>query len=293
MSLELIDDGYACIDCVMMMANGETGDPDDSEERIEEVAQATAGWSPADSDEHPDQEFSCTPCRCCRSHLGGRRGWVVKLGHVNKGSRVMIAYHNDPAIKAEYLGRVREHAKADQLVKGQYWSEGRGCAVGCTIHGDDHLRYETELGIPVTLARLEDRIFEGLPNAQAMTWPERFLSAITPGADLSLVGKRFLAWLVRDVSRFADGDTRTAILSIADLYDRESAGEVIQEPQWREARKAAAASAAAADAAYAAYAASATAAASAAARDAHYVTMSDRLLELLSQAQPAHSKETA
>jgi hypothetical protein len=64
----------------------------------------------------------------------------------------MLAYHNDPKIKAQYLRRVRAHEKMDEIIQGKYWERGRGCAVGCTIHGSDHTQYETELGIPEWLA---------------------------------------------------------------------------------------------------------------------------------------------
>jgi non-ribosomal peptide synthetase component F len=48
------------------------------------------------------------------------------------------------------------------------------------------------------LAWLEDVIFEGLPNRLAKTWPERFLSSIAPGRDLSPVGWQFLHWLLTE-----------------------------------------------------------------------------------------------
>ena len=60
----------------------------------------------------------------------------------------MRAFHNNPAIKEKYLARVRAHAAADEIIKGQYWQNGRGCAVGCTIHSSSHKAYEDELGIP-------------------------------------------------------------------------------------------------------------------------------------------------
>ena len=111
----------------------------------------------------------------------------------------MRAYHGDPAIKAEYLARVAAHRAADELLQGYaYWRDGKGCAVGCTIHSDDHARYETALGIPRMLACLEDAIFEGLPQAAARAWPERFLAAIEPGTDLSRVGWQLLRWLLTD-----------------------------------------------------------------------------------------------
>jgi hypothetical protein len=110
----------------------------------------------------------------------------------------MLSYHSDPAIKARYLERVEGHAAADEIIKGQYWEAGKGCAVGCTIHGASHEDFERALGIPQMLAWLEDVIFEGLPNRAAKTWPERFLSAIEPGKDLSRVAWQLLHWLLTE-----------------------------------------------------------------------------------------------
>ena len=47
-------------------------------------------------------------------------------------------------------------------------------------------------GIPEALARLKDCIFAELPKHQARLWPEAFIAAIPPGADLSLVVWKFL-----------------------------------------------------------------------------------------------------
>ena len=117
---------------------------------------------------------------------------------MTSNSSVIHAFHGDPAIKAEYLARVLEHEKADEIVHGKYWEGGKGCAVGCTLHSADHMDYESKLGIPVALARLEDTLFEGQPNGQAKSFPARFLSAIKPGADLSCVSWKFLHWLLTE-----------------------------------------------------------------------------------------------
>ena len=110
----------------------------------------------------------------------------------------MLSFHSDPSLKSNYLARVAGHADADEIIKGRYWENGKGCAVGCTIHGETHASFERELGIPQMLAWLEDVIFEGLPNRLAKTWPERFLSSIAPGRDLSPVGWQFLHWLLTE-----------------------------------------------------------------------------------------------
>ena len=110
----------------------------------------------------------------------------------------MLSFHSDLSIKSNYLARVAGHADADEIVKGRYWENGKGCAVGCTIHAETHESFERELGIPQMLAWLEDVIFEGLPNRLAKNWPQRFLSSIAPGRDLSPVGWQFLHWLLTE-----------------------------------------------------------------------------------------------
>jgi hypothetical protein len=115
--------------------------------------------------------------------------------HNTLKGKVMLAFHNDPGVKAHYLARVHAHAAADEIIHGQYWERGKGCAVGCTIHSSAHKNYETELGIPIMLARLEDRLFEGMTNGKSKEFPARFLEVIQPGADLSRVGWQFLHWL--------------------------------------------------------------------------------------------------
>ena len=138
----------------------------------------------------------------------------------------LIAYHNDPAIKTALLASLQAHAKADRIVKGQYWEDGKGCAVGCTLdsvgHAShcDHMAYERKLGIPVMLARLEDTIFEGLSNGDAKEWPILFAQAIKPGADLSRVGWKFQHWILTGSRLLNDGgreDVAKAIKKCADV----------------------------------------------------------------------------
>ena len=188
----------------------------------------------------------------------------------------MIAYHGKPEIKETYLKRVRDHRAADQLVQNYgYWKDGKGCAVGCTLHSGNHAAYETELGIPQQLARLEDRTFEGLPQAEARLWPERFLEAIPVGADLSSVIDRWLLWILMDptkgVIQHAKTDAgKACIKKIADAIQQKIAGNNLTVEAWRKLREKAweqsrIAATAAAYAYAAAYAATAAAAADAAA----------------------------
>ena len=93
----------------------------------------------------------------------------------------MKTFHGDKKIKAKYLKRLKAHAKADEIIQGIGWRNGKGCAVGCTLENYEHRQYEVELGIPEWLAYLEDKIFEGLQKEDAMKFPVQFLSAVPVG----------------------------------------------------------------------------------------------------------------
>ena len=185
----------------------------------------------------------------------------------------MKAYHGQQVIKDKYLYRVRLHRYADNLVRGETGQNGKGCAVWCTLNKYEHKAYESELGIPSAIALLEDGLFEYMPLDLAMEWPERFLAAIQPGADLSMVISRFLVWLLTDSShgviKFAKSEkSKNSIQVVSDLHQRRINGETISDIKVPAASDAYAADAAAADAADA-YAAAAAYAASAAAAAAY------------------------
>ena len=185
----------------------------------------------------------------------------------------MLAYHNDPTQKDAILAKLSAHRLADELVKGHYWENGKGCAVGCTIESGNHAEYEHRFGIPRILARLEDRIFEGPPNGSAKEWPEQFMGAIRPGADLSMVWPRFALWLLtEELPQFVKKKTTKAALSEVGALYREWC-ETAKNPEahrWMKARKNASAAAAAA--------------AAAAARGKAYQRFAAKLVELLEAA---------
>ena len=192
----------------------------------------------------------------------------------------LLSFHNDPKIKEKYLARVREHRACDEIVKGTYWEDGKGCAVGCTIHSGRHEDYETELGIPSQLARIEDGIFESLPNELALEWPEKFLQSIPVGVNLMAVYWKFMEWLLIDekegVIRFAKTDVQKLIIrDSGNIFTRLLRGESPSYDECTEVRKHAAAAAYAAAAAAYAAAAAAYAAADAADADAAAAAYAD------------------
>lgn len=99
--------------------------------------------------------------------------------------------------KEEFVKELEAHQKADDFIRGEYWNNetAKGCAVGCSLESisrikklkfalDDHQLYETHLGIPEWLARLEDKIFENMSIERSKIWPVDFAKAIPIGVNL-------------------------------------------------------------------------------------------------------------
>ncbi len=186
----------------------------------------------------------------------------------------MLAFHNDIEVKEKYVNRVKAHAKADNLIQGTGWANGKGCAIGCTLESFDHSAYPTELGLPEWLARLEDRLFEGMENKDAMKFPLDFLEAIPVGVDLEPVKWKFCSYLCSenlsilencDIDKDLKSQISDSIKTIKSLHDNAAKTGGWYEPE-------------------AAVAWSASAAASSAAWSATYKKYTDHLLKLLREA---------
>ena len=126
-----------------------------------------------------------------------------------------IAFHNDPALAEMVRSQVHAHAKADEIVQGKYWENGKGCFIGCIAHSDSVSTVEDLTGFPDMLTRIAEGIFEGLPNEKAKEFPVAILNAVRPGADLSLVSWKFLHWLIDDILKEHGNDAVRAACSPA------------------------------------------------------------------------------
>jgi len=195
----------------------------------------------------------------------------------------MLAYHNDPAVKEKYLTLVREHMRADEIVRGVGYQPGteespaKMCAVGCTLDAYDHSRYPIELGLPEWLARVEDKLFEGMSEEKAIAFPLDFLEAIKIGADIKKAKAPFLIMVLRSALTSFDHEKFPAVKYAIDgsiaLWQRNDIGSEL----WKEAARATEEAAAAAWA---------PAWAAAAARQRKYDEFADGLIEILRKIQP-------
>ena len=167
----------------------------------------------------------------------------------------LLAYHSDPKLKRAMLREVRKHQNADQIVAGTYGKRNGkwvGCAVGCSIHSlaliqgrtldtSNHMLFESEAGVPVMLARLQDVLFEGMPQSERTKFPLRFWTAIKPGADLSTVGWKFLHWLLTrsGIGAYNDPIVSDAVAQCAAALEPLMRGEPVNASAARSAESAA------------------------------------------------------
>ena len=213
----------------------------------------------------------------------------------------VLSFHSDPKIKAKYMRRIRAHAKADEIVKGAYWEDGKGCAVGCIVetNAGPHLALAQILGGQSLewLARLVDTLFENLPNGHAKEFPAKFLSAIPVGKDLEPVKWKFCLFLLSDnyervkalsLTDSIKNQVLEAIAQCQKLHTDAIESGSLDESAARSAESAAESAASAARSAESAAASAAWSAESAAARSAAwsaaYIRYADKLVELLKAA---------
>jgi len=149
-------------------------------------------------------------------------------------------FHGKQKIKDKYLNRMLAHIEADELIQGTSFRNGKGCFVGCTLNGYEHADFETELGIPKSIAKLSDRIFEGLSKEDSIEFSREYYTKIKVGADLSLVTPKILVWVLSDEKngalRLVQDEKhikqKQAIENVITLLKRKIAGEDISTKQW-------------------------------------------------------------
>ena len=151
------------------------------------------------------------------------------------------------------------HAAADLYRKGRYET----CSVGCTIQSaveigmmpptanDNHAALAVALGTTDTVVRLQDSIYEGLPDEDARTWTPRLLRSIASSGGAAQLDARIAARLARRLESDAIRDDVRAVASlVAAMYERRAAGDEPSDPEWKAAWHQAAAAWQQADAAW-------------------------------------------
>jgi len=136
----------------------------------------------------------------------------------------IIAWHGEPDLKASVFDRLREDQRMDRIVQGMYWSDGRGCHLGCLTRASSnwHLVAERLFGIEQRIGYWLEAAFEGLPKEQCAQWVLDSTAAIPEGADMSRCHHHLGIWLF---------NPSTGLLTITD-QNRDAIDRVRRIGRW-------------------------------------------------------------
>jgi hypothetical protein len=154
----------------------------------------------------------------------------------------MLTFHNDQKIKDKYIARLKAHYEADEIIQGKYWENGKGDAIGCTVHSSDWHKYEKELGINNIYAQLENRIFMYMEGQDGKKFPVQFLESIPVGIADDVMYKnvfcKFMYWLLTHkdygLIKCAYGEERKEFIYLSKLLKIVIDGGDVDHDEWEE-----------------------------------------------------------
>ena len=162
---------------------------------------------------------------------------------------MLQAFNNDKEFKDQMIAAAISHREKDEYIAGCYAKMNgsfKGCSVGCSLFdvkgikgidvGEDyadHALLAKELGIPEFICRLQDSIFEGLPESERLRWTERLFNSIPLGADLTPVLPKFLLKTLDRLPETDIADVVDAVRGVKDvLINWAETGEADIEAAW-------------------------------------------------------------
>jgi hypothetical protein len=172
----------------------------------------------------------------------------------NKEIKKLRAFKGDKKLKSLMVKEIKWHQDQDKIIQGTYGDStnpnSKFCAVGCAIDSlnrklnknfatGNHVVLQDELGIPKTLAYLQDSIFERLPKEIALKFPLKFIKAIPVSADLSLVAPKFIVFVLEDCIKNADDNGKVIITKIIGMWGKVIDGKPPKQSAWSAAESAA------------------------------------------------------
>lgn len=156
-----------------------------------------------------------------------------------------IAFHGDPAVKAQAQERMHRHVAAGTFVYYPAWENGNANVIGAIVEADDTPLYAETLGYPVALAEtLPKFVNDGFRERdEAAVFAETWLAHTPVGADLSRIVSQVVVELLDDAGLAAvtgrHPDLDRCRLGIIDLHRRAIVGETPDRKAWKALRMAA------------------------------------------------------
>jgi hypothetical protein len=141
----------------------------------------------------------------------------------NKGAREMKTKNIEEMKAVTAL-----HIAADNVIQGSYFrpETGKGCFIGCHTKSDNPEALLEMYGLPLSLVRILEGIFEGLDLKEAQQFFSDIPAAIdVDGKNLSLIHWKFLAKLLDGMPKQEDANQAPIDVVIAGITKLSQGGE--------------------------------------------------------------------
>jgi len=109
------------------------------------------------------------------------------------------------AQKAKWLKKAQAHQKADRFAQGEWLRTNggklhRGCFFGCMMQKSDDVLDTAvkEMNLPAWIVFVGEKIFEGLPEEEAVLFPVQLLEAIQTTQDTEPIWKKWHYTILMD-----------------------------------------------------------------------------------------------
>jgi len=143
-----------------------------------------------------------------------------------------------------FLEMARRHREADMLVAERFeMIDGQACSIGCFCHDyglepSDFEGLAKKTKYPEAGHRLQEAIFEGLPETERADWHVAFAEKAETVTDWQrVIDKTVLASL--RIAKPHDTSESKVVAIIIDLYERRLNGDNPSDAEWYDARAAA------------------------------------------------------
>lgn len=155
-----------------------------------------------------------------------------------------IAFHGDPAVKAQALERLRRHIAAGSFVYFPAWEDGKANVIGAVMEADDTPGFAERLGYPIALAEALPMFVNGFrPKAEAERFAQAWLERTPVGVDLTRIVSQLVLDLLANAELAALTEQRPDLeqsrQAIMALHQRVIDGDEPDRKTWKAARMAA------------------------------------------------------
>lgn len=111
----------------------------------------------------------------------------------------MKAFNGDKNVKEQVLQQIEQAIRSQKINRRTSLIDALGL-IDRSAFSMVFSEVADKLQIPVVLLHMQDAIFDGLSAGRAQNWYRELLSAIEPGADLTVATWKFAVWMENEVA---------------------------------------------------------------------------------------------